>query len=176
MAPGEGGQLKLACWGTAVRAANPGQAGTGGSNGARTLCRAVLSRAEPCCAAAQRCAQGEFETGFERGGQTREHAQLAKTLGVTRLVVVVNKLDCPSVAVDGEEEGRAGQGRGLSVSLPWWEAQGGLWRSPGGSTPRRSGPGPGLLSHWTLRRGGARGVLGSGARRYLDVSFVRPGP
>lgn len=30
--------------------------------------------------------QGEFETGFERGGQTREHAQLAKTLGVTKLV------------------------------------------------------------------------------------------
>lgn len=28
--------------------------------------------------------QGEFETGFERGGQTREHAQLAKTLGEPR--------------------------------------------------------------------------------------------
>ena len=25
--------------------------------------------------------KGEFETGFERGGQTREHALLAKTLG-----------------------------------------------------------------------------------------------
>ena len=24
---------------------------------------------------------GEFETGFEKGGQTREHALLAKTLG-----------------------------------------------------------------------------------------------
>lgn len=42
--------------------------------------------------------QGEFETGFERGGQTREHAQLAKTLGVIKLVVVVNKLDDHSVA------------------------------------------------------------------------------
>ena len=30
--------------------------------------------------------KGEFETGFERGGQTREHALLAKTLGVRLLV------------------------------------------------------------------------------------------
>jgi peptide chain release factor subunit 3 len=35
--------------------------------------------------------KGEFETGYERGGQTREHALLAKTLGVQKLVVVVNK-------------------------------------------------------------------------------------
>ena len=33
--------------------------------------------------------QGEFETGFERGGQTREHAQLARTLGVAKLIVAV---------------------------------------------------------------------------------------
>jgi translation elongation factor EF-1alpha len=44
--------------------------------------------------------QGEFETGFERGGQTREHAQLAKTLGVKQLIIVVNKLDCASVALE----------------------------------------------------------------------------
>ena len=44
--------------------------------------------------------KGEFETGFERGGQTREHAQLAKTLGVAKLVVVVNKMDDPSVMWD----------------------------------------------------------------------------
>lgn len=37
--------------------------------------------------------KGEFETGFERGGQTREHALLAKTLGVRYLVVVINKMD-----------------------------------------------------------------------------------
>jgi len=37
--------------------------------------------------------KGEFETGFDRGGQTREHAMLAKTLGVSYLVVVVNKMD-----------------------------------------------------------------------------------
>lgn len=41
--------------------------------------------------------KGEFETGFERGGQTREHAMLAKTLGICKLFVVVNKMDDPSV-------------------------------------------------------------------------------
>jgi peptide chain release factor subunit 3 len=37
--------------------------------------------------------KGEFEAGFEKDGQTREHAQLAKSLGVQRLVVIVNKMD-----------------------------------------------------------------------------------
>merc|ERR1712054_117235 len=44
--------------------------------------------------------KGEFETGFERGGQTREHAVLAKTLGVEKLIVAVNKMDDPSVNWD----------------------------------------------------------------------------
>ena len=30
--------------------------------------------------------KGEFETGFEKGGQTVEHATLAKTLGVDKLI------------------------------------------------------------------------------------------
>lgn len=37
--------------------------------------------------------KGEYETGFEKGGQTREHAILAKTQGVNKLVVAVNKMD-----------------------------------------------------------------------------------
>jgi peptide chain release factor subunit 3 len=41
--------------------------------------------------------RGEFETGFEKGGQTREHAMLAKTAGVKRLCVVINKMDDPTV-------------------------------------------------------------------------------
>jgi len=41
--------------------------------------------------------KGEFETGFDRGGQTREHAMLAKTLGIQRLIVMVNKMDEKSV-------------------------------------------------------------------------------
>lgn len=39
---------------------------------------------------------GEFEAGFERGGQTREHAMLAKSAGVKKLVIVVNKMDISS--------------------------------------------------------------------------------
>eukprot|EP01126_Amoeba_proteus_P021416 TRINITY_DN2175_c0_g2_i1.p1 TRINITY_DN2175_c0_g2~~TRINITY_DN2175_c0_g2_i1.p1 ORF type:complete len:601 (-),score=148.78 TRINITY_DN2175_c0_g2_i1:61-1737(-) len=37
--------------------------------------------------------RGEFEAGFDRSGQTREHALLAKTLGIKKLVVVINKMD-----------------------------------------------------------------------------------
>jgi len=44
--------------------------------------------------------KGEFETGFERGGQTREHAMLAKTLGIEKLIIGINKMDDPSVQWD----------------------------------------------------------------------------
>ena len=41
--------------------------------------------------------KGEFEAGFERGGQSREHAMLCKTLGISHMVVAINKMDDPSV-------------------------------------------------------------------------------
>ena len=41
--------------------------------------------------------RGEYEAGTNPGGQTREHAFLAKTLGVNQMVVAVNKMDDASV-------------------------------------------------------------------------------
>jgi peptide chain release factor subunit 3 len=41
--------------------------------------------------------KGEFETGFEKGGQTREHIMLVKTAGVSKLVIAINKMDEPTV-------------------------------------------------------------------------------
>jgi peptide chain release factor subunit 3 len=40
---------------------------------------------------------GEFEAGLD-GGQTKEHVLLAKTLGLQFLIVLVSKMDDPSVA------------------------------------------------------------------------------
>ena len=36
--------------------------------------------------------EGEFESGFEKEGQTKEHAMLAKALGVIELIAVVTKM------------------------------------------------------------------------------------
>lgn len=36
--------------------------------------------------------EGEFESGFEKDGQTKEHAMLAKALGVHELIVTVTKM------------------------------------------------------------------------------------
>jgi elongation factor 1-alpha len=42
-------------------------------------------------------AAGEFEAGYAKDGQTREHALLAFTLGVKQMVVACNKMDADSV-------------------------------------------------------------------------------
>ncbi|KAK0231135.1 EF Tu GTP binding domain-containing protein [Armillaria fumosa] len=36
---------------------------------------------------------GEFEAGFDRGGQTREHVILVRSLGVSQIIIAINKLD-----------------------------------------------------------------------------------
>jgi len=40
---------------------------------------------------------GEFEAGYDKNGQTREHALLAFTLGVKQIICAVNKMDDKSV-------------------------------------------------------------------------------
>uniref|UniRef100_A0A7S3RSA1 Elongation factor 1-alpha n=1 Tax=Strombidinopsis acuminata TaxID=141414 RepID=A0A7S3RSA1_9SPIT len=40
---------------------------------------------------------GEFESGFSKEGQTKEHALLAFTMGVKQMIVAINKMDDPSV-------------------------------------------------------------------------------
>ena len=42
-------------------------------------------------------AAGEFEAGYAKEGQTREHALLAFTLGVKQMIVACNKMDADSV-------------------------------------------------------------------------------
>ncbi|RPA90659.1 hypothetical protein L873DRAFT_400762 [Choiromyces venosus 120613-1] len=39
---------------------------------------------------------GAFESGFQNNGQTREHTLLARAIGVSRIIVAVNKLDAVS--------------------------------------------------------------------------------
>jgi len=36
---------------------------------------------------------GEFEAGFGKEGQTREHALLAYTMGIKQVIVAINKMD-----------------------------------------------------------------------------------
>lgn len=40
---------------------------------------------------------GEFEAGYMRGGQTLEHITLARTLGIAKMIVLVNKMDDTTV-------------------------------------------------------------------------------
>lgn len=48
--------------------------------------------------------RGEFEAGIADHGQTREHILLARTLGVTQLIVAVNKMDTVDWAQERFEE------------------------------------------------------------------------
>lgn len=37
--------------------------------------------------------KGEFETGLDLGGQTREHTLLLRSMGVQKMIIAVNKMD-----------------------------------------------------------------------------------
>jgi peptide chain release factor subunit 3 len=41
--------------------------------------------------------KGEFEAGFRSDGQTKEHAHLVRALGVSQIIVIVNKMDDETV-------------------------------------------------------------------------------
>ena len=45
-----------------------------------------------------------YETGLERGGQTREHARLLRAMGVFELIVACNKMDDGGWSRDRYEE------------------------------------------------------------------------
>jgi len=47
---------------------------------------------------------GDFETGFDSGGQTREHTLLIRSLGIQQIIVAVNKLDTMNWSKDRFDE------------------------------------------------------------------------
>lgn len=57
----------------------------------------------------------EFEAGFSKGGQTREHAILAKILGINNLIVCVNKMDAVGYKQDAYEYVKSELGKFLKT-------------------------------------------------------------
>ncbi len=56
---------------------------------------------------------GEFEAGISATGQTREHALLAKTLGVSQIIVAVNKMDLANYKQERYDEIKSEMSREL---------------------------------------------------------------
>ncbi|MCD6357299.1 MAG: translation elongation factor EF-1 subunit alpha [Thermoprotei archaeon] len=59
--------------------------------------------------------EGEYEAGISPGGQTREHAFLAKTMGVDQIMVAINKMDTVNYSQERYEEVRRGVARLLRM-------------------------------------------------------------
>jgi len=59
--------------------------------------------------------EGEYEAGISPGGQTREHAFLAKTMGVDQIMVAINKMDTVNYSKERYEEVRSGVARLLRM-------------------------------------------------------------
>ena len=68
--------------------------------GHRDFVKNMITGASQADAAVLFCSakKGEFEAGIGPGGQTREHAFLAFTLGVRQIVVAINKMDDNTVS------------------------------------------------------------------------------